>query len=113
MPSGAATRRASNVPELDGTIEFTVSGKKVPANAGENVWVARGTVHAVVATSDVCHARRPRAGDQKSHQPAKRRELPPDTLPPPDERTLRLIFNGYRTCEAGAGREQTNDDPRG
>ena len=44
---------------------------------------------------------------------AERPELPPDTLPPPDERTLRLIFNNYWICEAGDGWEQTNDDPRG
>jgi quercetin dioxygenase-like cupin family protein len=40
---------------IDGTIEFTVSGEKLLAKAGENVWVARGTVHSFVVTSDVCH----------------------------------------------------------
>ena len=40
---------------IDGTIEFTVSAEKLPAKAGENVWVARGTVHSFVVTSDVCH----------------------------------------------------------
>jgi hypothetical protein len=39
--------------------------------------------------------------------PAQRRELPP-----PDERTPRLIFNNYWTCEAGVGWDQTTDDPR-
>jgi hypothetical protein len=43
--------------------------------------------------------------------PAQRPELPPADLPPPDERTLRLIFNNYWTSEAGVGWEQTTDDP--
>jgi mannose-6-phosphate isomerase-like protein (cupin superfamily) len=104
---------------IDGTIEFTVSGEKLPAKAGENVWVARGTVHSFVVTSDVCHVLNgytPGGFEQViKHlaKPAERRELPPDTLPPPDERTMRLIFNNYWTCEAGAGWEQTIDDPRG
>ncbi len=77
---------------IDGTIEFTVSGEKLPAKAGENVWVARGTVHSFVVTSDVCHVLNgytPGGFEQViKHlaKPAERRELPPDTLPPPDER---------------------------
>jgi hypothetical protein len=104
---------------IDGTIEFTVSGEKLPAKAGENVWVARGTVHSFIVTSDVCHVLNgytPGGFEQViKHlaKPAEGRELPPNTLPPPDERTMRLIFNNYWTCEAGAGWEQTNDDPRG
>jgi len=30
---------------MDGTIDFTVFGKLLPAKAGQNVWVARGTAH--------------------------------------------------------------------
>jgi len=55
----------------------------------------------------------PLGRDSAPAKPAERRELPPNTLPLPDERTMRLIFNNYWTCEAGAGWEQTNDDPRG
>lgn len=104
---------------LEGELEFTVSGEKLPAKAGDSIWVARGTVHGFVVTSDVCHVLNgytPSGFEQViKHlaRPAERRELPPDTLPPPDERTIRLIFNNYWTCEAGAGWEQTNDDPRG
>jgi mannose-6-phosphate isomerase-like protein (cupin superfamily) len=70
---------------IDGTIEFTVSGEKLPAKAGENVWVARGTVHSFVVTSDVCHVLNgytPGGFEQViKHlaKPAERRELPPDT----------------------------------
>ena len=103
---------------LEGTVDFTVAGKLVPAKPGDSIWVARGTVHSFVVKSEVCHVLNgytPAGFEQVIKHlatPAERRELPPEDMAPPDERTLRLIFNNYWTCEAGAGWEQTKDDPR-
>jgi quercetin dioxygenase-like cupin family protein len=102
---------------LEGTIDFTVDGKLVPAKPGDSLWLARGAVHSFVVTSD-CHVLNgytPAGFEQVIKHlaiPAQRRELPPADLPPPDERTRRLLFNNYWTCEAGAGWEKTTDDPR-
>jgi hypothetical protein len=104
---------------MDGTLEFTVARDVVPATAGDSLWVARGAVHSFAVTSDVCHVLNgyaPAGFEQVIKHlavPAERRELPPDTLPQPGERPLRLIFNKYWTCDAGAGWDQTNDDPKG
>lgn len=103
---------------LDGTMDMTVDGKDIKAKQGDSLWVPRGTVHSFKVTSDVCHVLNgytPAGFEQviKSlARPALRRELPPADLPKPAERTLRLIFNNYWTCEAGAGWEQTTADPR-
>lgn len=103
---------------IDGTIDFTVAGKVVPAKLGDSVWIARGTVHSFIVTSNTCHVLNgytPAGFEQVIKHlaiPAERRELPPEDMPPPDERTQRLLFNNYWTCEAGAGWEQTADDPR-
>ena len=104
---------------MEGALEFAVDGKKIASKSGDSLWVPRGTVHSFVVTTDICHVLNgytPGGFEQVIKHlavPAKTRELPPADLPPPDERTLRLIFNNYWTCEAGAGWEQTNDDPRG
>ena len=103
---------------MEGTVDFTVAGKLVAAKAGDSVWVARGMVHSFIVTSGVCHVLNgytPGGFEQVIKHlavPAERRELPPEDLAPPDERTLNLIFNNYWTCEVGAGWEQTRDDPR-
>ena len=104
---------------IEGTVDFTVDGKIVSAKPGDSVWVARSVVHSFIVTSEVCHVLNgytPGEFEQVIKHlaiPAEKRELPPKGMAPPDERTLRLIFNNYWTCEAGAGWEQTNDDPRG
>jgi len=60
-------------------------------------------VHSFKVTSAVCHVLigyTPGGFEQViKHlaQPAERREWPPDTLAPPDERTLRLMLNNYWT----------------
>lgn len=102
---------------MEGEIEFTVDGGKMVAGSGSSVWVARGAVHSfvVIADAHVLNGYTPAGFEQVIKHlavPAQRRELPPEDLPPPDERTLRLIFNNYWCCEAGAGWEQTTDDPR-
>ena len=103
---------------LGGTMDMTVGGKSIAAKPGDSLWVPRGTVHSFKVTSDECHVMNgytPAGFEQiiKSlARPAERRELPPSDLPKPDERTLRLIFNNYWTCEAEAGWEQTTADPR-
>lgn len=99
---------------VDGTVEFTINGETHEAKQGDSVWVARGTVHSFRVTSEVCqvlNAYTPGGFEQVIKSlavPAQRRELPPSTLPMPDERTLHLLFNNYWTCEAGAGWERTN-----
>jgi mannose-6-phosphate isomerase-like protein (cupin superfamily) len=120
--SGALVPRVHNFCDewfyvMEGTIEFAMEGKPVPAKAGDSIWVARGAIHSFVVTSDahVLNGYTPGGFEQVIKHlavPAPRRELPPADLPPPDEPTLRLIFNNYWTCEAGAGWEQMTDDPR-
>ena len=102
---------------MEGSIDYTVNGNPVAAKPGDSIWVARGAIHSFVVTADahVLNGYTPGGFEQVIKHlavPAQRRELPPEDLPPPDERTLRLIFNNYWTCEAGAGGEQTADDPR-
>ena len=102
---------------MEGTIEFAMDGKPVPAKAGDSIWVARGAIHSFVVTSGahVLNGYTPGGFEQVIKHlavPAPRRELPPADLPSPDERTLRLIFNNYWSCVAGAGWEQMTDDPR-
>ena len=104
---------------IDGTLEMRVGDDVVHAEPGDSIWIPRGTVHSFDVTSDVCQVLNgytPGGVEQSVRhlaEPADRRELPADTFPTPDERTMRLLFNNYWTCEAGAGWEQTNDDPRG
>lgn len=103
---------------IEGTLELTIGGEPTRGTPGDNIWIPRGTVHEFTVTSDVCHVLNgytPGGVEQSiKHlaQPTDVRELPPASLPLPDERTKRLIFNNYWTCEAGAGWEQTDADPR-
>ena len=84
---------------------------------GDSGWVTRGTVHSFIVTSDVCHVPNgytPAGFEQVIKRlavAARRREPPLNAMPPPDGRTLRLIFDCW-TCEAGGGWEQTTDGPR-
>ena len=103
---------------VDGTLEMTVGGECIHAGPGDSVWIPRGTVHSFVVTSDVCHALNgyTPAGPEEILMgvagPAETRTLPPVDLPPPDERSVRLLFNNYFTSEVGTGWEQTTADRR-
>ena len=83
---------------IEGAVDFTVAGKVISAKPGDSVWVPRGTVHSFVVT-DECHVLNgytPAGFEQVVKNlavPAKRRELPPEDMPPPDERTKYLLFN--------------------
>lgn len=103
---------------IEGTLDLVIDGKEIHGAEGNNIWIPRGTVHEFSVSSPVCHVLNgytPGGVEQSIKnlaQPTDVRELPPESLPLPDERTMRLIFNNYWSCEAGAGWEQTTADPR-
>ncbi len=106
--SGPPVLHAHSIDEwfyvLDGELEMTVGDKTLTAGAGRSVYIPRGTAHKFVVTSDVCRALNgyAPAGFERVitglAKPALRRELPPP-MDPPDEATVRKIFNNYWTAE--------------
>ncbi|MBV9077615.1 MAG: cupin domain-containing protein [Methylobacteriaceae bacterium] len=103
---------------LEGGLTFTVDGRTVTGSPGDSIWVARGTVHNFVVTSEMCHVLNgytPAGFEQVIKHlasPAERRELPPADMPKPDDRTITLIYNNFWSAEAGLGWARTRDDPR-
>ena len=75
---------------IEGTIEFTVDSKTVPAEPGDSIWVARGFV--VTSDAHVLSGYNPGGFKEVIKHlavPAERRELPPDDLPPPERPIVR------------------------
>lgn len=94
---------------FDGAMDMRVGDRDLRAQAGDSVWIPRGTDHSfkvVDGDAHVLNGYTPGGIEQIMvglGTPAERRELPPADLEAPPIEQLMQFFSNYWTSPAGSG----------